>query len=303
MMRTMLAGAAGLSLVVLSTAAAPAKAMMIAPAPISQRVATADCVVVGKVTRIEDKMVPAKQFAGDKREYQIAVLKVEDNILGVGGLTHIRVGFFPPPPPTPAPAVAPGGRVRPFFVRRRYPQFTLAKDQEALLFLTKAPRESFYVGTMYYNIINKKGNANFAKEVSEAKRYAKMLAEPMAGLESKNKEDRFLTAAMLLTRYRTPKGFVAGKPPATEPIDAKESKLILLAMADANWGPPRPGMFQMNPQAMFYRLGLKPGEAGWNQPKDFRQFPEAAKKWLKEHADTYRIQKFVEPKAETRGGK
>lgn len=302
MMRTMLAGAAGLSLVVLSAAAAPARAMMIAPAPIAQRVATADCVVVGKVTRIEDKMVPARQFAGDKREYQIAVVKVEQDILGVKGLTHIRVGFFPPPPAAPAPVAGPG-RVRPFIVRRRYPQFTLAKDQEALLFLTKAPRESFYVGNMYYNIINKKGNANFTKEVAEAKRYAKMLAEPMAGLESKNKEERFLTAALVLTRYRTPRAFVPGKVPTTEPIDAKESKLILLALADADWGPPRPGLWSMNPQTMFFRLGLKPGEEGWTQPRDFRQVPEAAKKWLKEHADTYRIQKFAEPKPETRRGK
>ena len=46
----------------------------------------------------------------------------------------------------------------------------------------------------------------------------------------------------------------------------------------------------MNPQALFYQLGNKPG---WTQPGDFREVPAAAKKWLKENAGTYRIERFV----------
>ena len=46
------------------------------------------------------------------------------------------------------------------------------------------------------------------------------------------------------------------------------------------------------PQQVFFRLGLTEKD-GWTPPKDYKQFPEAASRWLKDHADTYRIQRFV----------
>ena len=42
---------------------------------------------------------------------------------------------------------------------------------------------------------------------------------------------------------------------------------------------------------MFQQLSLTEKD-GWTAPKDFNAFPDAAKKWLKENAGTYRIQKF-----------
>src|SRR4051812_14947510 len=101
MKRTVVPGLAGLACLTLMAPPALARAMMIAPAPIAQRVATSDLVVVGKVTSIEEKAVKAARFpgAGDTAEYRIALVKVEDAILGARGITHIRVGFLPPPPP------------------------------------------------------------------------------------------------------------------------------------------------------------------------------------------------------------
>jgi hypothetical protein len=85
---------------------------------------------------------------------------------------------------------------------------------------------------------------------------------------------------------------LAGGPPKQEPIDGARSKRILEALADADWSntPGRPGM--LNPQSMFFRLGLTPQD-GWEPPKDFRQLPEIAKKWLKDYADSYRVKQFV----------
>src|SRR5690242_3713642 len=62
--------------------------------PLPERVATADAVVAGKVTGIEDKTVSAEPAPGvkDKVEYQIAVIKVEDAVLGIKNLTHVKVG-------------------------------------------------------------------------------------------------------------------------------------------------------------------------------------------------------------------
>lgn len=262
-----------------------AKLAVIAPQPIAQRVATADAVVVGKVTNIEDKTVSAPPFPGapQKVEYQIAVIKIEDPILGAKGLTHLRVGFVPPQPGV----VRPGG----------YRPPTLAKDQEACLFLAQHPEGTFYTMPAYFSVIDTKA-PTFEKDVAEAKKAARLLADPTAGLESKEAHDRFLTAAMLVARYRQRKPSAA--PPAQEPIDAEESKRILLALADADWTPPnKPGPAQLTPQTVFSQLGLT-AKDGWTPPKDFKQFPDEAKKWLKENADKYRIRRFVadEKKAE-----
>jgi len=276
-------GLASLLCLAATTSLTTAKAMMIAPAPLSQRVATADYVIVGKVTGFGDKTVSVAPFPGakNKQEYQIALIKVETNILGAKGMKEIRVGFIPPMA-TPA-----GG---PRIIRRPFRSVTFTLNQEALVFLTKYPEGDFFVAPAYYSVINK--GANFDKEVDEVKHCAKLLAEPKAGLESKDKADRLLTAGLLIAHYRQRRP-VAGEAKTT-PIDAELSKQILLTLADADWAarPGRPGAFQMTPQSLFYQLGVTPKD-GWTQPKDFKQFPEAAKTWLKDNADKYRIQRFV----------
>src|SRR5260370_38522137 len=69
--------------------------LVVMPGPIPLRTAKADVVVVGKVTKIEDKTVKAPAFPGapDKVEYQIAVVNVDDPILNAKGVKEIRVGF------------------------------------------------------------------------------------------------------------------------------------------------------------------------------------------------------------------
>ena len=282
------AAIAGLSCLVLATAPMFADAMMIAPAPIAQRVALADAVVVGKVTAYGDNLVSARPpFGGDKVGYQIAIVRIDEALLGAKGAKEIKVGFIP------AQTAPVAGAGRPF-IRRRYPQFTLSLEQEACLFLTKHPDEDFYVGQNYFDLIDKKTNGNFDKDVDEVKHCVKLLADPAAGLKAAG-ADSFLTAAMLITRYRTAKPGVAVK---SEEIDAGLSKQILLALADADWSAMGAGPgFQINPQGMFFRLGLTAKE-GWTPPKDANKIAEEAKKWLKENAAVYRIQRYVADKGE-----
>lgn len=292
MKRMLWMGAASLLCLAMTTTPSTARAMMIAPSPISQRVATADCIVVGKVTGFGDKTVSVTTFPGSKQkqEYQIAIIKVETNLHGAKGVKEIRVGFIPPPPPGPGP----GATGRPI-IRRPFRGVNFTLNQEACLFLTKHHEGDFYTAPMYFSVINKTGNANFDKEMDEVKRCAKLMADPKAGLEAKEKEDRLLTAGMLIAHYRQARP--SNGAPKTAPINADLSKKILLTLADADWNakPPRPGPFQMTPQTMFYQLGLT-AKDGWTQPKDFKQFPEAAKKWLKDNSDKYVIQRFVHEK-------
>ena len=279
--------------VVLALAAAPALAMMIAPPSVMQKVATSDAVVVGKVTAIAEKTIKAERWPGDKErgEFRIATVKVDGHILGVKGLTHVKVGWVPPPPPMPG---RPGGPIR--IGPRRGPAVTLEKGQEVLLFLKKHPREDFYTVPAYFDVVAKK-SPGFAGELADAKKYARLLADPMANLKAKSKDARFQTAALLLARYRT---FQPGG--KQEPIAAEESKLILEAIANANWDAqpkPRPGPFQrqMTPQTTFFMLGLQ-AKDGWAQPRNGKEIPEAAKKWLKANAGSYRVQRFVTVKGE-----
>jgi len=220
----------------------------------------------------------------DKVEYQIAVVKVDDPILNAKGLKEVRVGFVPPPPP---------GHVRPGGIA-----VSLTEDVEALLFLTKQFDADFYVVPVYFDVVKKANNTNFDKDVEETKKAAKLIADPTAGLKAKDADDRFLTAAMLIDRYRTQKPPYT-QPPKEEPIDAAQSKLILEALRDADWAPPakpRPGI-QLTPQSVFYRLGLTADDK-WNPPQDNAKFADAAKEWLKDNAGNYRIKQYVADKEE-----
>jgi hypothetical protein len=272
----------------LLAAATFANALMIAPPSLAQRVAQAHTIVVGKVEKLEEKAVSAPRFPGDKEkaEYQIAVIKVEDPILAAKGITHVRVGFVPPPM---------GGGPGPI---RRYPTVNFTKDQEVLVFLNPHFEANFLEATVYYNVIDKKGNANFEKDLAEVKKYAKLLANPKDGLTSKDKDERFTTAAMLVAQYRARRPGV--NEPKTEAVDAETSKLILTALAEADWKA-NTGFNRLSPMMTFQQLGVTEKD-GFTPPAreimgqkqvDFQKYPEAAQQWLKDNAGKYKIQRFV----------
>jgi len=269
----------GLVCAALSVSAAPAMALMIRPPSLPERVATSQLIVVGKVTGFGPRAVKAELFPNDRREMQIALVKVNETVLGKAG-KEIKVGFFPPPAPGVGRPIRPG-------LRRGGVQ--LKTDQEVMLFLKKHPSKDVYVVQTPFEVVTKTGNANFAKELDTVKKTAKLLANPKAGLKSKDADKRFETAALLVVRYRTP-GLGTQK---TAPIPAEGSKLILTALANADWKKPnKPLAGVLTPQMTFYRLGLT-NKDGWTPPKDFRTFPDEAKKWLKANADKYRIQRYV----------
>ncbi len=281
------AGLTGLACLAALAIAAPLHAMMIAPQPVPLRVAQAEVVVGGKVTKIEDKTVTIA-----KAEYQIAVVKVEDPILNAKGIKEIRVGFMAPPAvPNPGgPIIRPGRR-----------GITLVEDEELVLMLSKSGEGDIYFIQGPYGAVKKANNAKYEEEVGEVKKAAKLLADPMASLKSKDADERLQTAAMLVERYRTQKPPYTN-PPKQEPIDAAESKLILETLRDADWNPPapKPGVavfMRITPQNSFFRLGLTK-EDKWEFPvvqpgQPPVNVPELAQKWLKDNADTYRIKKFV----------
>jgi hypothetical protein len=288
-----LAVAAGLGLAPAALAQPAAKAPALRFSPLPERVATADAVVAGKVTGIEDKTVTAEVAPGAaKVEYQVAVIKIEDAVLGIKNLTHIKVGTIKPP--EGKPIIRPGG----------YQPPRLNVDQEGVFFLQKHPTESFYVLAGPLSVVNKAGNDNYEKELARVKECAKLLADPKAGLKSKSADDRALTASMLVLRYNTPRPGETKR----DPIDADESKLILGALAEGDWNPkqePNSAQYNLSPQMAFARLGLTQKD-GWNAAGPFNTpdaYQEAAKAWLKGHTDSYRVQHYVGDKKDEKKDK
>jgi hypothetical protein len=264
----------------------PARAMLIAPPPGPMRLAQADTVVVGQVVALEDQDVDAAVAPGiaQKTKYRIARVKVREAIKGGKGADVIRVGFLAPP--TAQPGLVQPGVIRPGIRRGG---INLQVGNDGLFYLNPHHQEKFYVAPAYYSFTSSQV-PNFKEEVSTAKRTVKLLEDPMAGLKSKDAQERLLTASLLVARYRTAQGGAL----KTQPIDAAESKLILTALAEADWNQPfRFG--QMHPQQAFGQLGLTK-EDGWNPPQVIRtpqDFGNAAREWLRTHADTYRIKRFV----------
>jgi hypothetical protein len=261
-------------------ATARLEAMMIAPPPPGNRVAAADLVVVGKVTGF-GKGTKGEMFKGDARDMSVAKIKVGETLLGKGA-KEIEVGYFPPIPPKPV-------KDRPVFVRPR-PAVQLLENEEYLLVLVKHPtKKDLYVVANYYDATAKKGNPNFAKDVEAIKKAAKLLAKPTESLKSKDADERLQTASLLVARYRTNRTGQA----KTEQVSADESKLILEVLANADWAPAkRPQFGQVTPMGVFFQLGLTEKD-GWKYPQDATKVAEVAKKWCKDNAGKYRINRFV----------
>jgi hypothetical protein len=266
--------------------------MAILAAPLIQRTAAADVVIVGKVTNIQEKTVKAARFPGDEEltEHLVAIVKVEQDLFGAKGVTHIPVAF---PVFVPAPR---GPGIRPGI--RRITPVQLSVDQEGAFILTRHGDEDFFVLRSNADFLPKTA-PNFDKNLEELQKTAakvtKILAKPEAALKAKDAEDRLTAVAVLLARYQAQP--IASAKPRTEPADAAVSRLVLETLAEADWESPiarvDPYSFVMpHPQNLFSLLALQP-EEGWTPPADFKTFPEAAKKWLQAHKTDYRLKRYV----------
>jgi hypothetical protein len=271
---------------------APAKAVAIRLASVPERAAIADVIVVGKVTAIEDKLVETEIAPGQKVSYKVASIKVSDGITGAKGVTHVRVGFIPAPAVQPP---APGGGIRP--IRRGGFNPTLEIGQEGCFFLAKFAQGEFFVIPPMSLYLDKKAEG-FDKQLALVRKTVAVVAEPMTALKAKEAADRFDAAAILVQKHGVYPTGRAGKV-VRKPIDAVESKLILVAILEADWS--KNDDAAMSPLAVFQRLGLQPAD-GFQYPQvqpvqDFTAvMQEAAKKWLKTHVNKYRVLHWVEEK-------
>src|SRR5262249_28609647 len=136
---------------------------------------------------------------------------------------------------------------------------------------------------------------SYARDLELTRRCVKLWEDPRAGLKAKAAEDRLLAAGLLILHYRYYRPGKYG--PQIEPIPADESKLILNILADADWptkvAPDSSFPFEMTPGMLFSQLDVT-FEDGWTSPDGGNDvlYP-AARQWVKAHANTFRIQRFV----------
>jgi hypothetical protein len=283
-----------------STASAKAVAVMIPNRPTPQQAITADVVVVGKVTEIEMEMTQASQFPGqpNKVDYQVAVLKITENLHGAKGLTNLRVGFLPAPKLAPDAAPGPiGGPIR-RPIRRPFQTVTLTEGQEGCFCLTKHHDGDFYVLSPQGQPLDKKA-ADFDKQLDQVKKIVRTLDEPLASLKAKDPADRQLAAHVLVQKYRMYPPNAGNKQPTQQDIPSEESKLILQTMAEMDWNKLDP---QGGPsvQTMFSMLQIPQGQHGFTPPKfqpgqqDYAKvYGDFVMKWIKDNTEKYHIQKWV----------
>jgi hypothetical protein len=240
-----------------------------APSP-AVRFAQAECVLLGKLIAYENRPVKLQMpGVAEPVPLDVAVLRVKTMFKGDERLTHVRVALYR------------GQAVPPGF--------------EGVFHLNAHPQEAVYLASsdLYDYPAGREGNPNFDKQVEELRRFGRLMKDPEAGLQSKNADDRFLTAALLLTQYRTFNPVLHEKADQTEPIDARTSKLILHALAETDWNRPVAD-YRLTPWRVFNLLQVKPDD-GLNLAglTNAQQQVQAVRSWLKDNEDKFRVKTFA----------
>jgi len=254
--------------------------------PLPARIAQADLVVVGRVSGVEDNSLKTEPFPGSagKVAYRVLGMKVEEVLLGDKAAKKIRVGFIPKSAPSALPPQTPPPQM-----------FVLEEGWEGLLFLKKHHQGDFYVKFALFSDIPR-GAPEFAKTVEDARKLIKIVDKPAAALKADNASNRYLAVAMLIGKFRPPA--VKGQPQQEEPIDPEVSKLLLRALAEADWKYDKDwsGVYPPHPYDLFQQLGVTKAD-GYQPPTgDMRDTLAATQKWLVDNQGKYKV-KGLTPKS------
>ncbi|MCE9532682.1 MAG: hypothetical protein K8T89_16415 [Planctomycetes bacterium] len=293
-----LATAALLTSVLMLSSAASAKGcckMSITLDPL-QLAIMSDAVVVGEVTALEPELVMIESYPGSgKVAHMVAVVRVDEGLLGSKGLTHLRVAFIPQQNQFGGDF---GFQCEQNERSWRGPA-NLAQGQTGCFFLQKHAAPGLFVPvSMGYPI--SKSSFYYSKQISSVRNILRVVEKPVEALQVKESSDRQLAACALIMKYRNQRRFPGRVAPATEAVSAEESRLVLKALSEMTWGEhPFDNNGQLSVQNAFASLQLTEKD-GWRQPQpkegeDHNTTMNAAfAKWLKEKGSTYRIQKMVD---------
>jgi hypothetical protein len=261
-----------------------------------EKLIRADAVVVGKVTAIEKDTVLAEPSPGvkEKQTYKVAVIKIGTGLVGAANVTHVKVAFTPAPRNEP-PAVGPGFPKPPG--RGGFGPVALTEGMEGLFYLTKHHSGEFYVINPIMAPIEAKAEG-YKEQVALAKKGAEVLTEPVKSLKAEKADDRAFAAIVMIGKYRSYPENAGGAKVENEKVPAEESKLVLKALAEANWKPNPNDANAPNAYQAFSQLGLNDKD-GWKYPmvKPGEDFIDKTKQafvaWLAGPGKDYQLSRFV----------
>src|SRR6516165_1880563 len=145
--------------------------------PLAHKVAIAECVVLGKITAIQEKPAQGK---GEIRRWDFTVVEVEvrESLYGAKEKKQLHFGF----PNIDKQAVKAG----------------LTVGQIAYFCGLRDGENDFYIVSVgCFCAANDRG---FDKDLTAARRLGRLLQDPEEGLKSTDREDRLLTAYLLILR-------------------------------------------------------------------------------------------------------
>jgi hypothetical protein len=242
---------------------------------VANKVALADCVVLGKVTAIEAGPVQGQVWrysALPKWDFTIVEVEIAEPLFGAKGVKRARFGFIGSLEKNvqyqPAPAVGRSG----------------------CFFGVKVGNNDFYVVPRF--CYHDQKAPGFADDLALARRAGRLLAKPTEGLKSKDPDERVSAAYLLILRSLFAP-FRHGETGKSVPIDAEQSKLALLALAKADW---KKHGKEVRVALNWLNWGAKygaPMPSGLPLDQGDPKWPTAAQEWLRENADSFRIHRLV----------
>lgn len=258
-----------LSFVLLYLRATPAQAYLAMPnEPVAHKIAAADCAVLGKIVAIRPKPEEGQVWrhsAAPRWPFTVVEVEVQELLHGPRDVKRVRFGFK-------------DGKATKFAV-----------GDVGCFFGVKIAKNDFYIVPL--DCFCEQKTPAFAQDLATARRLGRLMAEPEQGLNAKDADDRLLTAYLLLLRscYVPWRHGETGK---VEPLDAAQSKRILLALADGDWSKQRR---EVRDALAALQLAAKfgaPALQDFPQQADER-WDAAAKEWLKRNAEGYRIHRLL----------
>jgi hypothetical protein len=272
--------------------------LLVAPNPKPAAVAAvADVVVIGKVVELEPDTVEAPPYAGapadQKALFKVAVVTVDENLIGGGGRTRFRVGFPADAPVAAPPAAAPPGGPRRLgrVIRPGRTAVALTVGTEGCFCLSPYRGADFFV--VEGGAPLEKSRDDYAKQLDEVRKVAKAVEDPVAALKASSIAERFQAAQALLQRYQS------ARPGRTdrEPVPAEENRLLLDLMAELPWVVTDGGDPTGPNRAALWNL-LRPAELGFKAPQavqglDYnKMMDEATAAFLKGNRDRIKLRRY-----------
>jgi hypothetical protein len=289
-------------------AAAPKRAVEYTGPTAFQKAVGSQLVVSGTVTMTKETVaLSAWQGAPAKTTYRVATIKVTDTLVGDKADT-VSV-LIAPADPDYVNDPFPGQPPQPYFPRMPN-SIQLIDGQEGVFFLTRLPAKTdAYTpagGMPPLNPLDTK----YKEELAEVKEVAAVYADPVKALKAEKADARMKAASVLVSRYRRPPAY-DGKQYEQKAIPAEESKLILQALADADWElwdkPQQPNEvrdYTLNPGNLLAQLQVHTGAPGKGNFPQVKQQPgqgyNAAYKaafdsWMAGNGKDFEVKRYVQP--------